>query len=75
MLSAKESNDMNDAKEIHTCLKQASGVFEFTRENLTHLLLQPVSDEATPYTDVDARVLSSGGTRRYNLSFCIVFTE
>merc|ERR1711976_85339 len=58
MLSAKESNDMNDAKEIHTCLKQASGVFEFTRKNLTHLLLQPVSSEATPYTDVDARVLS-----------------
>jgi len=58
MLSAKESNDMNDAKEIHTCLKQASGVFEFTRDNLTHLLLQPVSNEATPYTDVDTRVLS-----------------
>merc|ERR1711976_123434 len=56
-LSAKESNDMNDAKEIHTCLKQASGIFEFAKESLTHLLIQPVSSEATPYTDVDFRVL------------------
>jgi len=57
MCSAKESNNMDDAKEIHSCLKEASGVFEYAREILVGLLIQPVSNQATPYTDVDTRVL------------------
>ncbi|XP_059143140.1 BRO1 domain-containing protein BROX-like [Physella acuta] len=55
-LAAKETPDMEEAKEIHKCLKTAAGVFKFCKDDLRPKLLDPPSEGAH---DTDGRVLDA----------------
>ncbi|XP_041354567.1 BRO1 domain-containing protein BROX-like [Gigantopelta aegis] len=54
-LAAKEEPDMEEAKEVHKCLRIAAGYFAYVKNELCGRL----EDNSTPATDTDSRVLDA----------------
>lgn len=54
VLAAKEEPTMDEAKEVHRCLKRAAGMFSYVKANTARLI--EVSDKGT---DLDSRVLDA----------------
>ncbi|KAL3872657.1 hypothetical protein ACJMK2_035872 [Sinanodonta woodiana] len=54
-LAAQEQPNMDDAKEIHTCLKTAAGIFSYVKNDL----IGRMSNNTENATDTDARVLDA----------------
>lgn len=54
-LAAKEEPDMEEAKEVHKCLKIAAGVFTYVKDDLIGRL----SDNTENAIDTDSRVLDA----------------
>lgn len=58
-LASTESSTMEDAKEIHSCLKLAGSLFDYTKENLISELKDSVFLEHQSWSDLDPRILDS----------------
>uniref|UniRef100_A0A2C9KMZ5 BRO1 domain-containing protein n=1 Tax=Biomphalaria glabrata TaxID=6526 RepID=A0A2C9KMZ5_BIOGL len=55
-IAAKEDPDMEEAKEIHKCLRIAAGIFQFCKDDLRVKLLDPPTEGSQ---DTDTRVLEA----------------
>jgi hypothetical protein len=55
MLSAKDEIRMDDAKEVHSCLRKAAGVFNLVQKEYVDRLLQ----KPEPGSDMDQRVVTA----------------
>ncbi|CAL1548579.1 unnamed protein product [Lymnaea stagnalis] len=55
-IAAKEDPDMEEAKEIHKCLRTAAGIFKFCKDDLRSKLFDAPSEGAH---DTDTRVLDA----------------
>ena len=58
-MASTESTTMEDAKEIHTCLKTAAGMFDYARDHLISELDKSVSLESHSWSDLDPRILDT----------------
>ena len=58
-VASQPDTTMEDAKEIHTCLKLAGSMFKFTKENLISFLKDSVSLEHQSWSDLDPRILET----------------
>ncbi|RUS79632.1 hypothetical protein EGW08_012601 [Elysia chlorotica] len=55
-VAAKDDPDMEEAKEIHKCLRTAAGIFRFCKDDLRTKLIDPPTEGAQ---DTDTRVLDA----------------